>query len=169
VSEATTSLPTNWREARRLRAWELKQQGWEQRAIARALGVSEGAVCQWMSRARAGGVAALRRRPPPGAPPKLTAEQRAALPAVLAQGAEYHGFLGEVWTGGRVAAVIRRVYGVQYHPAHVSRLLRRIGWSAQKPIRRASQRDEAAIERWRTERWPLIKKGRPSKAARSSG
>jgi transposase len=169
MSEATTSSPTNWREARRLRAWELTQQGWSQRAIARALGVTEGAVSQWLSRARAGGVAALRHRAPPGATPKLTAEQRAALPGALAKGAEHYGFLGEVWTGRRVAAVILRVYGVRYHRAHVSRPLRRIGWSAQKPVRRASQRDEAAIERWRAERWPALKKKPPPRGARSSG
>jgi transposase len=169
MSKTTGSSPRDWREARRLRAWELRQQGWSQRAIARALGVSEGAVSQWMSRARTGGVLALRRRLPPGATPKLTHEQRAELPAVLAKGAEHYGFIGEVWTGRRVAAVIQRVYGVRYHRAHASRLLRQIGWSSQKPIRRASQRDEAAIQRWLTERWPLIKKGPSRKAARSCG
>jgi Winged helix-turn helix len=77
------STPSNWREARRFQAWHLKQQGWSQRRIAAALGVSEGAVSQWMKRARDGGVEALRHRPPPGAPSRLTAEQRAHLPALL--------------------------------------------------------------------------------------
>jgi transposase len=96
--------PADWREGRRLRAWELKQAGWSQRAIASALGVSESAVCQWMRRAReGGGVEALRRRPAPGPTPKLSAEQRAQLPALLARGAEAVGFVGEVWTTPRVA------------------------------------------------------------------
>jgi transposase len=78
----------DWREERRKRAWVLKHEGWPQKQIAAALGVSEGAVSQWMRRAReGGGVEALRRRPPPGTPPRLSAEQRAQLPTVLARGA----------------------------------------------------------------------------------
>jgi transposase len=158
---ATTAMspPRDWREARRLRAWELKQQGWQQRAIAAALGVTPGAVSQWLKRAAEGGVAALRTRLRPGARPKLTPEQRARLPAVLARGAEAYGFAGDVWTTSRVAAVIEQEFGVRYHPAHVSRLLRALGWSVQKPIRRATQRDEAAIAAWYAERWPALKRG----------
>jgi len=72
--------PTNWKEARRLQAWQLKHKGWSQRQIAEALGVSEGAVSQWMARARNVGPEALRRRPPPGAPRRLSPEQLARLP-----------------------------------------------------------------------------------------
>src|SRR5438094_9929569 len=162
---ATTAMsrPRDWREARRLRAWELKQQGWQQRMIAAALGVTPGAVSQWLKRAAEGGVEALRTRIRPGPRPKLTAEQRAGLPEVLARGAEAYGFVGDVWTTARVAAVIEREFGVRYHPAHVSRLLRAIGWSVQQPIRRATQRDEAAIAAWYTERWPALKKGRTNR------
>jgi transposase len=161
--------PQSWLEGRRLRAWELKQQGWKQRDIATALGVTEGAVSQWLKRAREGGVEALRHQPSPGPQPRLSAEQRAKIPTVLAKGAEAYGFRGDLWTTKRVAIVIEREFGVRYHPAHVSRLLRDIGWSVQKPIKRASQRDEAAIETWRTQRWPTLKKGRKLKGARSSG
>ena len=77
--------PHTWKEARRLQAWHLKQQGWSQRQIAQALGVSEGAVSQWMARARTVGPEALRRRPPPGAPRRLSAEQLARLPALAHQ------------------------------------------------------------------------------------
>ena len=153
------SPPRDWREARRLRAWELKQQGWPQQTIAAALGVTPGAVSQWLKRAAEGGVAALRTRLRPGPTPKLTPEQRAHIPALLARGAEAYGFVGDGWTTPRVAAVIEREFGVRYHPAHVSRLLRAIGWSVQQPIRRASQRDEAAIAAWDAERWPALKKG----------
>ena len=143
-------------EWRRLRAWSLHRAGWTGRAIAQALGVTEGAVSQWLKRAREHGPAALYHRLPPGPTPKLTAAQRAQLPALLAHGAETYGFLGAVWTTKRVATVIRREFGITYHPAHVSRLLRQIGWSVQKPTPRATQRDEAAIEEWLTVRWPVL-------------
>lgn len=161
--------PADWREGRRLRSWELKRQGWSQRAIAAALGVSEAAVSQWCARARAGGAAALRRRVAPGPTPKLAPERLAQLPAFLALGAEAHGFEGDLWTTHRVAAVIERVFGVRYHPAHVCRLLRAVGWSPQQPVRRASQRDEAAIRAWLEERWPALKKGPSETGGRSSG
>jgi transposase len=80
--------PRNWKEARRDQAWQLQQPGWPQRQIATALGVSAGAVSQWLKRAREGGADALRHRPPPGAPRRLTTDQLAQLPAVLARGAE---------------------------------------------------------------------------------
>jgi transposase len=161
--------PHDWREGRRLRAWELAQQGWTQAAIAAALGVTQGAVSQWLTRARAGGVAALRRRPAPGAPPKLTPAQRAQVPALLARGAAAFGFRGDVWTAPRIAAGLETHFGVRYHPAHVSRLMRARGWSPQRPLQRATQRDETAIQRWYAERWPALKKGRPPRGAPSSG
>ena len=153
------SPPRDWREARRLRAWELKQQGWQQQAIAAALGVTPGAVSQWLKRVAGGGIEALRNRLRPGPRPKLTLEQRAHIPELLARGAEAYGFVGNVWTTARVAETLAREFGVRYHPAHVSRLLRAIGWSVQQPIRRATQRDEAAVAAWYTERWPALKKG----------
>ncbi len=159
--------PRDWREGRRMRALELHEQGWSGTRIAEALGVTGGAVSQWLRRAREGGREALRTQPPPGPRPRLTEEQRKDLPQVLARGAEAHGFVGDVWTTARVAAVIRRDYGVRYHPAHVSRLLRAIGWSVQRPLRRASQRKQAAIEEWQQERRAALeakprRKGAPS-------
>ena len=162
-------LPRDWREERRLRAWALHQQGWMGKTIAEALGVSQGAVSQWLKRAREGGVEALYSHPPPGPTPRLSAEQLAQLPRLLSQGAEAFGFIGEVWTAKRVAAVIREAFHVRYHPDHVGRLLRAAGWSPQKPVRRATQRDEAAIERWITERWPALQAKPKQRGARSSG
>jgi|SRR5437879_10681547 len=132
-------------EWRRKRACELHEQGWWQKDIAAALGVSRAAVCQWLKRGREGGVQALRTRPQPGPTPRLTAEQRGQLPALLARGAEAFGFRGDVWTASRVAAVIQQTFGVRYH------------------------RDEEAIRRWYAERWPGLQKKRARKAARSSG
>src|SRR5918992_4346096 len=125
--------PSNGNEARRLQAWHLKQQGWSQRQIAEAFGVSEGAVSQWMARARNAGPEALRRRPPPGAPRRLSAEQLARLPELLHRGPPAYGFRGELWTRSRVAAIIRLAFGVSYHPRHVGRLLNVLRWSPQKP------------------------------------
>src|SRR3712207_374577 len=126
--------PQDWHEGRRLRALEVHEQGWPGSRIAAALGVSRGAVSQWLKAARTGGRAALRRRPWGRKPPKLTAEQRAQLPTLLARGAEAYGFIGAVWTTARVAEVIRREFGVRHHPAHVSRILAAIGWTVQQPI-----------------------------------
>ena len=139
MEKILSSQASNWREGRRLRAFELKEQGWKQKEIAQALGVTEGAVSQWMKRATEQGVEGLRHKPPPGATPRLSEDERAKLPELLAQGAEAHGFRGEVWTCERVATVIRREFGVSYHPAHVSRVVRALGLSLQKPQRRAEQ------------------------------
>jgi transposase len=86
---------TDWREGRRLRAWELKQEGWRQQDIARALGVSKGAVSQWMKRAQQEGVEALKHKPPPGAKARLNEDERAKLPELLARGAPALMALGE--------------------------------------------------------------------------
>ena len=140
MEKTLSSQATNWREGRRLRALESKEQGWKQTQIADALGVTEGAVSQWMKRAREQGVEGLRHKPPPGATPRLSEDERARLPELLARGAQAHGFRGEVWTCERVATVIRRGFGVSYHPAHVSRVVRALGLSLQKPQRRALSR-----------------------------
>ena len=134
-----------------------------------ALGVSPGAVSQWIKRGLEGGVEALRARPRPGVPTKLTTEQRAQIPALLARGAPAYGFGGDVWTAKRIVEVLWRTFGVRYHPDHVSRLLRQAGWSVQRPIQRSTQRDEAAIRQWHEERWPAIKKRQSTKAIPSSG
>jgi transposase len=160
--------PHTWKEARRVQAWRLKQKGWSQRQIAAVLGVSEGAVSQWMTRVRAAGPEALRRRPPPGARRRLSAEQLARLPALLHRGPAAYGFRGELWTRTRIAAVIRLEFGVSYHPRHVGRLLDAIRWSPQQPARRARQRNEAAIAQWRDETWPALNRGRRRSSTPSS-
>ena len=148
----------HWDESRRFRALKLHEQGWLQVEIAEALGVTKGAVSQWLSRARREGPEALRNHLPPGPTPRLAEAQRAQLPSLLQRGAEAFGFAGDIWTTTRVAEVIRREFGVSYHRAHISKVMRGIGWSLQKPARRAIQRDEKAIEQWRKERWPDLKK-----------
>jgi transposase len=142
-----------------MRALELKQQGWKQRDIATALDTSEAAVSQWLAAARSGGPDALlshtSRR---GSIPKLAIEQVQLIPDFLWHGPEAYGFRGDVWTCGRVVDVIAEEFGVSYSESQVSRLLKRVGWTPQVPITRAIQRDEEAIERWRVESWPALKK-----------
>jgi len=166
MTEKTKRQPKDWREARRLRAWELHQKGWQQQDIAEALGVTPGSVSQWLKRGREAGPEALHSRRGGGPKPRLSEAQLSALREDLTQGAEHFGFRGDVWTQPRVAALIKREFGVKYHPAHVGRILKKLGWSRQKPITRASQRNEAAIERWRTEKWAELEKKPDAKNAR---
>jgi len=158
------SPQTDWREQRRLQAVKLHERGWQQNKIAEAFGVTEGAVSQWLKKAKTQGVEALHHQPPPGRPSKLSAEQQAQLPALLAKGPEAFGFRGQVWTTERVAQMIQQAFGVSYHPAHCSRLLRDLKQSQQKPIQKATQRDEAAIQTWKEHQWEVLKKGQRRKA-----
>src|SRR5258708_16420427 len=161
MSTKTTQL--DWREGRRWRAWERKQAGGKQQDIAAALGVTSGAVSQWLARARAEGVEEGRRRhPAPGPAPKRTLEQCAQLPALLDRGAEAYGLRGQAWTCQRVGEVIRRTFGVTYDPSPISRLLHRLGYRVQRPIERATQRSEDAVRAWWEQRWPALKK-RPTR------
>ena len=141
-----------------MRALVLHQHGWTQRAIAEVLGVSEPAVSQWLTAARHRGPDALRSHPPPGAAPHLTADQKRLIPEFLWHGPEAYGFRGQVWTCARIAQVIEQEFGVRYHKDHVGRLLAELHWTPQVPIRRAIQRDEDAIRRWREEVWPELQR-----------
>jgi transposase len=135
------------------------EQGARQAEVVRALGVSRSAVSKWHAAWAAGGQAALAARRGSGRPPKLREEQRKELEQELLRGPEAQGYATELWTLKRIRRLIHDRFGVWYHEAHVWWLLRRMGWSCQKPARQAQQRDEAAIERWRKERWPAIKRG----------
>ena len=150
-----------WREYRREQAWKLKAQGWKQTDIAAALGVSEGAVSQWMVRGRLGELAA---HPAPGKAPKLSQQDKRALVEVVQAGAVAAGFEGEVWTQRRVRQVIQERFGVRYSERHVGRLLRQLGLTLQQVVKRASQRNEQAILDWQTSGWAQVKKRRQGKA-----
>jgi transposase len=154
----STSLRTDWREQRRQRAFLLEARGWRRCDIAEALGVSKAAVTQWLSGADQDSAEPWRGAPHPGREPKLSPEQLRLLPDLLSHGAEAYGFFGEVWTCARIAWLIHDEFGVDYHRAHVSRLLKQLRWTPQLPLQRAAQRDEAAIAHWREQVWPALKK-----------
>jgi transposase len=143
-------------EERRRQGMRLLGQGRAQAEVARRCGVSRVTALRWQ-RQRRSGPAAWKRRPL-GRPSKLTATDRQKLEQALLQGAQAHGFLNDLWTLPRVAELIRRQSGVRLHPGHVWRVLGRMGWSPQRPARRAAQRDEEAIARWRKHTWPALKK-----------
>ena len=145
-------------ERRRQRAVRLLESGHSLSTVARMVGAAVSAVWQWRETVRQHGREALKAKPVPGRPPKLTSKQRERLPSLLLRGARAFGYPTDLWTTARVAQVIRREFAVRYHPAHVSRLLAACGWSCQKPERRATERDEAAIAHWKRYQWAAIKK-----------
>jgi transposase len=143
-------------EARRLAAAELFAQGVGPAEVARRLGVRPQSVSGWRKRWRAEGVDGLRSRGQPGYPPLLNEAQRAELVGVLGAGPQACGFDGG-WTLARVATVIRRRFGVLYrHLSAVAALLHRLGFTVQKPARRAVERNEAAIAAWREQTWSQV-------------
>ncbi|MEM4724680.1 MAG: IS630 family transposase [Candidatus Hadarchaeum sp.] len=145
-------------EARRKLGGTLLQQGKGVREVARLLGVTPASVSRWKTALEEGGLEALTAKPHPGRPPALSLEQKEALAAILRQGPRAAGFATDLWTLARVAQVIQEHFAVTYHPSHVWRILRGMGWSVQKPDRRARERDEGAVRQWRDEAWPRIKK-----------
>ena len=129
-------------------------------AVARAVRASGSSVFRWYQTYQSKGLRGLRPQPTPGRPPKLSESQKSKLVQVLLKGPLAAGYGTDLWTLQRVAEVIDQQFGVRYHPCHVWKLLVDLGWSCQKPERRALQRDEEAIEHSRRYRWPHIKKRR---------
>jgi transposase len=145
-------------EARRLRAGELFATGLRQAEVAGQLGVSRQAVSVWHARWQASGTDGLRSRGPSGPAPRLSDAQLGQVEQALLEGATANGFTGKLWTLDRIALVIERLTSVRHHPAHVWALLRhRLGWTVQRPMRRAAERDQDAIDRWVKKDWPRIK------------
>ncbi|MET9905192.1 winged helix-turn-helix domain-containing protein, partial [Streptomyces sp. NPDC006446] len=148
-------------EARRVRAVELFGQGLSNSDVALMVGVHAESVRRWRRAWEIGGAQALRRKPAPGRRPKLDDAQVEQVRAALEQGAQTHGFEADLWTLERVGVVVERVTGVSLSRATVWRLLTgRLGWSLQRPERRAVERDESEIARWVAHEWPRIKRGR---------
>jgi len=145
-------------ESRRRRAMALVRQGLSLNATARRIGCAAVSVMRWWHAYRQGGFKALKVKRAPGRPPRLSLRQRQALLKQLLRGPGAHGYRTELWTTQRIAEVIEQRFGVRYHRDHVGRLLAQCGWSCQKPERRARERDETAIARWKRGGWPRVKK-----------
>ena len=143
-----------------MRAADLFEQDVAPAEIARRLGVWHQIVSDWRAAWRRCGRDGLRAAGRAGRLPKVSRQQLDQVETELAKGAVANGYANDVWTLQRVAEVIERVTGVQYHPARVWYILRRqLGWSWQRPARRATERDDAAVQRWVKKRWPQLKKG----------
>ena len=145
-------------ERRRKRGVALLEKGLSLSEVARRVGASVSSVSQWRDAYDGNGEAGLAPKPTPGRPRKLDPSQYPRLWEMLLQGAMAYGHPNDLWTLKRIARVLRREFGVKYHPNHVWKLLREAGWSCQVPDRRAIQRDEEAIAHWKRYKWPAIKK-----------
>lgn len=153
---------SRWQHERRLRAIALFQQGWQQKKIAEALGVTKGAVSQWVKKVKdippEAQSEALRIKKSPGRPRAIDAEQSPKLLALIDQGAEAAGFVGDVWTAARIRVVARRELSLIVSLATIKNFLHRERYSVQKPEVKATQQSEAAVEQFRAN-WESLKKG----------
>ena len=145
-------------ERRRYRAIALVREGFSLNQTSRRIGCNASSVMRWWDAYQRGGKKGLKSRPAPGRPPRLTDKQKTRLLQYLLQGSMAHGYRTDLWTTLRIAELIRDKFGVHYHRDHVGRLLHSLGWSCQKPERRATQRNEAAIEEWKRRDSPRVKK-----------
>ena len=144
--------------SRHQRAVALARKGLSSQTIAVQLGVSTRSVDRWKEAYRKGGSEALEAKPVPGRPHKLTVQQRKGLIKRLLSGARAQGFSTDLWTCPRIAQLIKTCYGVCYHIDYIPTLMKSLGFSCQKPERRASERDEKVIAAWVRKDWPRIKK-----------
>lgn len=145
-------------EARRMKAASLFGQGKSQADVVRMLHVSRQSASRWHADWKAHGRRGLKAAGRAGRKSRLTEKEIRKVERRLLRGAKAHGYTTDLWTLPRIAKLIKKTCGVSYHPGHVWRVMRQMGWSCQKPERRAKERDEAAIERWVKETWPSIKK-----------
>lgn len=145
-------------EARRHQALRLLDEGYSLNEVGRMVGSAPSSVMRWRDTRENGGEEALKVRFSPGRPPALTDPQRKQIVKLLLKGAMTNGFSTELWTTGRVAILIQKHCRIQFHRSHVARLLHELGFSCQKPERRALERDEEKIEEWKRKHWPQVKK-----------
>ena len=150
-------------EKRRQQAAKLFAKDYSAPEAARRLGVARQVAYRWKEAWEEGGSAALSSKGPAGPKPKLTSQQTKKVTQALLAGPVAHGYKTALWTLPRVAGLIEDLTGVRYHPGHVWRLLGASGFSCQRPERRALERDEKAIARWKKEVWPALKKRPASK------
>lgn len=145
-------------ERRRRRAIELLDHGLTPSEVADRVGADPSSVRRWRQSYCTKGARGLESKPHPGRPSRLTLRQKRGLEQRLLKGARANGFDSDLWTCPRIAEVIEYRYGVEYHVDHIPRLLASLGWSCQRPEKRAIERDEQAIADWVKKDWPRIKK-----------
>lgn len=145
-------------ERKRFKALELSQNGMSNQDIAEALEVSVRSIQDWLRKVALHGIESLQAKPHPGRTPQLTAKQFEKLRTLLLKGATANGFATELWTGPRVAELIERKFQVTYQHQYLPELLRRLGFSYQKPERQARQRGDQAVPEWIRKDWTRIKK-----------
>jgi len=145
-------------EARRRQALRLLEEGFSLNEVGRMLDAAPSSVMRWRDARESRGEAALKVQFSPGRPTTLTNRQRRKIVKLLLKGAMANGFSTELWTTRRVGSLIEQHCGVHFHRSHVARLLHDLGFSCQKPERRALERDEQKIEEWKRKRWPQVKK-----------
>jgi transposase len=155
-------------ERRRMRAARLLEQGLPEAEVARRVGAHRQSVNRWAQQLQQGGRPALKRATRTGRPPKLSAADLHRIEQGLKRGPEALGYETSLWTAWRVADLIERECGVKFSSVHAWRVLRALGWTPQRPTHRALERDEAAIRRWKQQRWPEIKKKPKKKGEPSS-
>ena len=143
---------------RRVRAARLLQAGHKPAEVAKIVGAPRQTVYRWKDVLEADGIDALRDMSKGGRPALLGAEELVRVQIALMEGPTAHGFGTPLWTLKRVRVFIEREFGVRYSEVHVWRLLGQMGFSSQRPERRALERDEAAIEEWKKRTWPRLKK-----------
>jgi transposase len=158
---------------RRLKAADMFRRGKSQAEVAQALGVSAQAASQWHRLWSSGGRDALVGAGRAGRLPRLSDDQLADVVTELHRGPRANGFPTDLWTLSRVSDVIERVTGVRYGPTQTWTILReRLGWTRQRPSRRALERNEDAITTWVGREWPRIKKtpgaGAPGSSSRTN-
>jgi len=145
-------------EQRRKRAVELLNDSYKIRQTARIVGASPSSVVRWRDAYKKYGPNALNSKPPPSRPCRLSKKQLSKLQMLLLKGPKANGYRTDLWTLRRIAQIIKKHFGQSYQPSGVWYMLGRIGWSCQKPQRRARERNEQAIADWRKKDWPRIKK-----------
>jgi transposase len=150
-----------------MRAARLLEKGYSQSEVARRVGAHRQSVSQWAAELKEEGRSGLKRAGRAGRKPRLDALAIRKIEQGLKRGPEALGYTTSLWTSARVAHLIETECGVSYHPGHVWRILRRLGWSCQRPAGRAMERDEGKIRQWKQKRWPGIKKKPKKSGARS--
>jgi len=145
-------------QQRREHAIKLLKQGRQPVDVARVVGVDRRSVRRWNAAYRDKGSKGIMAIPNTGRPPRLNAQAKKLLERALLKGAQAAGFPNDLWTCPRVAHLIKTSFAISYHVDHIGRLLGSLGFSPQKPERRARERDEKAIQTWLKTQWPRIKK-----------